>query len=98
MSEKISVIATDFDDERIRFKDQPVDGLIDKIFRVLRPGVRKRREASVFGEDVLRRDQGRYLQQQAVLAQPQVEGKRRFGKVEFVYGEEFFTWRSRTEV
>ena len=46
------------------------------------------RKIGVFGERVLGRDQRRNLQKQAVLAQPQVQREGRFGKIEFVEGEQ----------
>ena len=73
-------------------------GVVDKRLRVADPTVGIRGEVGVLREGVLRRDQCRDLQQQAVLTHAKVQRIRRLRRVEFVGGEELLARRCGAQV
>ena len=81
--QQVAVVAGDFDHERLRRRGARRSmASSTKAFACCDPAVGERREVRVLGEGLLRRDQRRDLQQQAVLAQPQVQRVGRLGQVE----------------
>ena len=87
MLEQVAVVGRHFDDETVRVEAEGIHGLVDKLSGVLDPrggvgGV----VGVVAAEGVLRCDEGRNLQQQAVGAQPEAKWVGRLGKVELFLG------------
>ena len=80
--QEVAVVARDLDDERVRPEAEPLDRQVDVVACVTDPRVGVRREVGVVAEDVLGRDVGRQLHQQAGRADAHVQRVERLALVE----------------
>ena len=78
--QQVAVVARHLDDKGLYVRARAADrGVVDEPAGMGHPGVRIRGEVGVVGEDILRRDVGGQLDQQAVLADAYVQGVERLG-------------------
>ncbi len=98
--EQIAVVARHLHHERLvpARRGRPRGRPVDETTGVLDPTRREGREVRVLGEGLVRADEGRDLQQQAVAADPEVEGVRGLGFVETIRGQERFARRGGAQI
>ena len=99
MLEQVAVVAGDLDDERVRPELRRSTAVSTNRFACCDPGVAVRREVRVVvGEDRVGREVGRQLDEEAVVADADVERVERLGAVELVGREEILARRRHPEV
>src|SRR5207244_7164618 len=96
--EEVAVVAPDLDDEAVAGEAEPLGHLVRVAARVLDPARRVRGEVRVIGEDLLRTDVLLELDEEAAVADPDVQGEEGLLLVRPLRRHEALAERLRAEV